>query len=286
MNVFRCGALAAVCAFATSRAAAQGSADCFPAKNSNEARTMAIFAVPLAFSSAAAPAVRPRGRFQVGLEVSSVPNVDRETATPTFCRPDKGPENTDLLFAMPRPRASVTLPAGFILEASWTPPIRVAEVEANLVGVALSRVTALNAKGAVVSLRAHGSFGIIKAPITCHDAALQDATSVCYQGTRSDDSFKPNVIGLEAAVGWRLGRMIRPYLGAGYSHLAPRFQVNFTDQFGDTDRRKVAVDLSRGAIFAGFSWSATTAVELSGELYAVPSDAITGRVVGRIRLGR
>ncbi len=137
-----------------------------------------------------------------------------------------------------------------------------------------------------MSLRAHGSFGIIKAPITCNDEALQDATSVCYQGTRSDDSFKPNVIGLEVAVGWRLGRMIRPYLGAGYSHLAPRFQVNFTDQFGDTDRRKVAVDLNRGAIFAGFSWSATTAVELSGELYAVPSDAITGRLVGRIRLGR
>jgi hypothetical protein len=286
MKSVRCGLLAAVCASVTSLAAAQGTADCFPEKNSNEARTMAIFGVPLAFSRAAAPAINPSGRFYVGLEVSSVPNVDRETATPTFCRPDKGPENTDLLFAMPRPRASVSLPAGFLLEASWTPPIRVAEVEANLVGVALSRVTALNAKGVVLSLRAHGSFGSIKAPITCDDAALQDATSICYQGTRSDDSFKPNVIGVDAAVGWQLGRAIRPYLGVGYSHLAPRFQVSFTNQFGDIDRRKVEVDLNRGALFAGFSWSATTAVELSGELYAVPADAITGRVIGRIRLGR
>ena len=286
MSALRCGVLAAVCASMTAGAAAQGTADCFPAKNSNEARTMAIFGVPLAFSRAEAPVINPTGRFHVGLEVSSVPNVDRETATPTFCRPDKGPENTDLLFAMPRPRASVALPAGFMLEASWTPPIRVAEVEANLVGMALSRVTALNAKGVVLSLRAHGSFGTIKAPVTCDDAALQDATSICYQGSRSDDSFQPNVVGVDAAVGWQLGRTIRPYLGAGYSHLAPRFQVNFTDQFGDTDRRKVEVDLNRGALFAGFSWSATTAVELSGELYAVPTDAITGRVVGRIRLGR
>ena len=286
MNAYRLAILATVGASVGSGAAAQGTADCFPGKNSNEARTMAIFAVPLAFSSASAPAMNPRGRFYVGLEVSSVPNVDRETATPTFCRPDKGPENTDLLFAIPRPRATVTLPAGLILEASWTPPIRVAEVEANLVGVAFSRVTALNANGAVISLRAHGTFGIIKAPITCDDAALQDATSVCYQGTRSDDSFKPNVAGLEVAVGWQLGRAIRPYVGAGYSHLAPRFRVNFTDQFGDTDTRRVEVDLNRGALFAGFSWSATTAVQLSGELYAVPTDAITGRLVGRIRLGR
>jgi hypothetical protein len=267
-------------------AVAQDPNDCFPAKNSNEARTMAVFGVPLAFSRAGAPVIDPPGRFHVGLEVSSVPNVDRETATPTFCRPGKGPENTDLLFAMPRPRASVMLPAGFMLEASWTPPIRVADVESNLVGLALSRATALKATGVVLSVRAHGSFGTIKAPITCDDTALQDATSICYQGTRSDDTYKPNVVGVEAAVGWQLGRTIRPYLGAGYSHLAPRFQVNFTDQFGDTDRRKVAVDLNRGALFAGFSWSATNVMQLSGEIYAVPTDAITGRVVGRIRLGR
>ena len=202
-----------------------------------------------------------------------------------FCRPDKGPENTDLLFAMPRPRASATLPAGFILEASWT-PIRVAEVEANLVSVAFSRVTSLNSKGVVLRLRAHGTFGIIKAPISCDDQALQDATSICYQGTRSDDSFKPNVTGVEAAVGWPLGRAIRPYVGAGYSH--PRAQIS--GELHRPVRRYRPAEggsrFDRGAIFAGFSWTATSAVELSGELYAVPTDAITARVIGRIRLGR
>ena len=279
-------ALAAAGALAASSAAAQTQADCFPGPNSNEARTMAIFGVPLAFSGSAAPTRVPPGRLHLGLEVSSVPDVDPATATPTFCRPDKGPENTDLLLAMPRPRAWLALPAGFQVEASWAPPIRVAEVKANLFGLALSRATALPRNGAVLSIRIHGSFGVIKAPITCNDAALQDATSVCYQGTRSDDSFQPNVAGIEAAVGWQLGRSVRPYLGAGYNHLAPRFRVNFTDQFGETDRRRVSVDLDRGALFAGFSWSATAAVGLNAELYAVPTDAITARVVGRIRLGR
>jgi hypothetical protein len=45
---------------------------------------MAIFAVPLAFSAVAAPGGHPSGRVQAGLEVSLVPNVDREPATPTF----------------------------------------------------------------------------------------------------------------------------------------------------------------------------------------------------------
>ena len=264
---------------------AQGVDDCFPARNSNEARTMATFEVPLAFSAAAAPTRHPRGVWHFGLEVSSVPNVDRETATPTFCRPGKGPENTDLLFALPRPRVSLSLPAGFVLEASWAPPIRVAEVKAHLFGVGLARMTSLGTGDAVLSLRVHGSFGVIKAPITCPDEALEDAASECYQGTRSDDSFKPNVLGVEAAIGWPLGRMFRPYLGAGYNHLAPRFQVNFTDQFGEPDRRKVTVDLHRAALFAGVGWQATTALELTGELYAVPADAISIRMAGRIRMG-
>jgi hypothetical protein len=63
-------------------AVAQG--DCFPGPESNEAKTLAIFAVPLAFSRASAPEVFPG--FRVGVELASLPNVDEATATPTICR--------------------------------------------------------------------------------------------------------------------------------------------------------------------------------------------------------
>lgn len=267
-------------------ARAQGTDDCFPGKASNEARTMAIFAVPLAFGAAGAPAPAGRGGFDVGVDVTYLPNVDRATATPTVCRPGKGPENTDLLFAAPRPRVRYALPARFSVEVSWIPPVGMSQVKANLFGVALSRAMPLDRRGAVLNLRAHASFGVIKAPITCGDDALQDATSVCYQGTRSEDSFRPNIVGVEAAVGWSLGPAIRPYLGVGYNHLAPRFQVNFTNQFGEADRRKVAVDLRRGILFAGATWGATPALSFTGEVYAAPADAVTARVAVRLRLGR
>ena len=267
-------------------ASAQGGDDCFPGKNSNEARTMAIFGVPLAFGGAAAPRVMSRGGLVVGVDLSYLPSVDRATATPTVCRPGKGPENTDLLFAAPRPRVGFGLPAGFALEASWIPPVRMAQVKANLFGLAISHATPLDRRGTVLGLRAHATFGNIKAPITCNDTAVQDATSVCFQGTRSNDSFQPNIVGFEAAFGWSLGPALRPYLGAGYNHLAPRFRVNFTDRFGTVDRRKVAVNLSRGVLFAGAGWSASPSLTLTAEVYSAPTDAVTARVAARLRLGR
>jgi diadenosine tetraphosphatase ApaH/serine/threonine PP2A family protein phosphatase len=278
-------ALLAVLAVPLRQAAAQLNDTCRPGSASNEAHTMASFDVPLAFSAVAAPARPAAGRVQLGLEFSYLPKVDPARATPTICRPDKqGPENTDLLFAAPRPRVRLALPAGFALEASWIPPVRMSQVRANVVGIALSHTTAFKQGRALLELRAHGSVGVVEAPITCDDAALQDASSPCYQGTRSNDAFRPNVFGLNAALGWTLGRVLRPYLGAGYAHLAPRFRVNFTNQFQVVDRRRVVVDLDRGILFAGVSWLPNRRLELSSELYSAPVDAVTLRVMGRVTL--
>ncbi len=248
---------------------------------------MAKFDVPLAFSAVGAPQRNPAGRIALGLELSYVPGVDPALAIPLECRPGKlRPENTDLIPALPRPRVAVTMPWGLGLEASWIPPLRISEARANLVSVALSRTTALGRGAVLLDLRAHGTFGVIHGPITCNDEALQDATSECYQGTRSDDAFHPNVVGLEAAIGWHLGKSLRPYMGAGYNHLAPRFRVNFTNQFSQVDRRRVSVDLDRGVMFAGASWRATEAFEVSAEVYSPPTDAVTVRVAGRVLLGK
>jgi hypothetical protein len=256
---------------------AQG--DCFPPKDSHEAQLFAAFAVPLAFSVAEAPEPLASGDFRAGLEATYLPNIDEEIRTPTICRPGKGPEDTDLLFAFPRPRAMVGLPAGFVLEGSWVPPVRLSGVKANLVGLGLRRSIPVAQRGALLALRVHAAFGLIQAPITCDDAALQDPTSECFQGTRSDDRYHPNTFGAEGAVSWPIaaGRF-RPFLGGGVNLLHPRFQVNFTNQFGQTDNRKVEVDLTRGVIFGGATWNAAKGLDVSGEIYSSPGDAVTGRI--------
>jgi hypothetical protein len=261
--------------------AAQG--DCFPGPKSNEAKTLAIFAVPLAFSRGSAPDLFPG--FKAGLELAYLPKVSDAVATPTICRPGKGPEHTNLLFAIPRPRIGMPLPLGLTLQASWVPPVRVNGVKANLFGISVEKAFG-RLDGLVAAIRAHATFGSISAPITCDDHALNDPTSECFGGTRSDDRLRPNILGLDLAVGGSLaaGRL-RPYGGAGYNSLKPRFQVNFTNRFGELDHRRVEVDLDRLVIFGGATWQVRERLGLTAELYAVPADAVTGRIIVRTAVG-
>jgi len=268
---------------AAAPAAAQDNV-CRPGKDSHEAHTMAKFAVPLAFSGAGGPDDARPGSMGFGVELAYLPKVDDITATPTICRPDKtGPENTDLLFALVRPRVRVRLPGGVDLEASWVPPIRVGDAKANLFGLSLERSAALHGERLRVALRGHVTFGRVEGPVTCDDAALQDAQSPCYQGTRSNDAFRPNILGVEGKIAWSLRGRIHPYMGAGYNHLAPRFQVNFVNRFGDPDRTRVAVNLDRIVLFAGASWTAER-IRVSGEIYSAPADAVTGRFMVSLSL--
>jgi hypothetical protein len=256
---------------------------CRPPTSSNEAKTLAIFSVPLAFGPATAPEILPGLR--VGLEGAYLPKVDPATATATVCRPGKGPENTDLLFALPRPRIGLPLPFGLALQASWIPPVRVAGVKANLFGFSLAKSFG-RLDGLVAAIRAHGTFGSIRGPITCDDAALADATSECFQGTRSDDKYSPNIFGADVSVGWTMaGGRLRPYVGGGYNRLEPRFQVNFTNQFGNVDSTRIEVNLNRAVVFGGATWQLATRLGVSAEVYAAPADAVTARFVVRTAIG-
>ena len=265
--------------FLTARAEAQG--DCFPPDDSHEARAMAIALVPVAYGPAGAPRMPEPGQVAVGLEGAWLPNIDSATSTPTVCRPGKGPENTNVLFGILRPRVDVGLPWGLLVSGSWVPPVRVHGVRAHLGALALSRVTRLGER-ADLAVRGHIAFGEIRAPITCDEDALEDPASECFGGTLSDDELHPNVMGIDVSVGWEMarGRFV-PYLGAGYSRLAPRFRVDFTNSAGQRDRRRVEVDLNRAVLFGGASWIPGRRVSLSGEFYAAPADAATVRVLFR-----
>lgn len=263
-------------------AAAQG--DCFPGTRSNEARTLANFAVPLAFSPGGAPELRPQLR--IGVEAASVPGVSPATATPTVCRPGKGPENTDLLPVLPRPRLTLPVPGGVALQLSWIPPVRVNGIRANLFGVSVAKSFGRQ-DGILLALRGHATFGSVRAPITCDDKALADPSSECSGGQRSDDRLRPNIYGADVAFGFPLARgRLHPYLGGGYTRLRPRFQVHFVNQAGDLDQRRVEVNLERVTVFGGATWSVTPGFGLTGELYAAPADGVSGRVVFQLAVGR
>lgn len=259
-------------------AAAQG--DCFPPRDSHEAHTLAVASVPLAMSPLGAPVPVGRTTIRLGLEGATVPSADSATRTPTICRPGKGPERIDFLFAIPRPRLDVLLPSGLGLEVSWIPPLRVAGVRANVLGLALGGRIPLG--NMMLALRGHATVGLVRAPITCDTDALADPASECFNGTRSDDRFHPNIFGADATLGVPLaGGRLHPYVGGGVNLLHPRFQVNFTNSQGSTDNRKIEVNLARAVTFAGMSWAPASGWELAGELYASLADAVSARVAIR-----
>jgi hypothetical protein len=253
---------------------------CRPGTGSNEANTLATLSVPLAFAGARAPGTS--SGFEIGAEGTYLPKVDPATATATICRPGKGPEHTNFLFALPRPRVGVPLPGGLELEASWIPPIRVAGVKANLFGFSLAKGVVHN--GLAAAIRAHATVGSIRAPITCDHDALADPVSECFRGTLSDDKYSPNVYGADISVGLA-GGAFRPYVGGGYNRLQPRFEVNFRNQFGSVDSTRVVVNLNRAVIFGGASWRRDR-LEVTAEVYAAPADATTARLVLREGIGR
>ena len=264
-------------------AAAWAQGDCFPAKDSHEAQVFGIYSVPLAFGPAGAPATMAPWHLRVGVETSYLPNIDDSTATPTVCRPGKGPENVDFGALLPRPRLSLGLPSGFALEASYIPPVRVNGAKPSIFGVALRKSIPLG--GMTLGIRGHATVGVIHAAIVCDEAALQDAVSECFNGTKSNDEYHPNIFGADASLGWSLGGgRFHPYLGAGYNVLHPRFRVNFTNQFDQVDRRRVEVDLQRAVLFAGASWFPGSRFAVSGQIYSAPTDAVTGRVAVSIGL--
>ncbi len=261
----------------TGVAAAQGT--CTPPTNSNEAQLLAAYSAPIAYAFTGGAEPLSPGGVRLTLEGTYLPDIADDIRTATVCRPGKGPENTNFLFAYPRPRVAVGLPGGFVFEASWIPPVRLAEVKTNLVGLSLDRGIPVGTEGTRVLLRAHATFGVVRAPVTCDDEDLADVSSECFQGTKSDDHYHPNIFGVEGILAWSLGGgRVRPFLGGGANVIHPRFQVDFTNRFGDVDSTKVEVDMTRGALFAGATWAAAARLGLSGEIYAVPGDAVTGRV--------
>jgi hypothetical protein len=261
-------------------AAMQSAVACVVPASSNDAKLLAYYAVPMAFSAEGA------GRLAAGTvivtgELTYVPTAPASISTSSgICYPAKK-EHGGLTSILPRPRFIVGLGNGFSIEASYLPPVTVADATANLGAVAFAWTTPNKAIGGVLdlTLRAHATIGYVNGPITCPKSALQQTTpnGACYSNKPSDDRYSPNIIGGEVIIGSHASSL-GWYAGAGYSSLSPHFQVGYTNLNGGVDNTKVDVTLSRVTAFAGASYAMSHAVALTAQLYSVPEDATTGRV--------
>lgn len=254
---------------------------CKPAASTSEARLLAFFASPLAF--AVAPEVGTLERWQVSIvgELTAVPTapaaINRSTGACGFNKS----ENSALSPVFPRPRLALGLGAGFAVEASWLPPVTVADATPHIGAAALSwSPTGLTLPfGSSLTIRAHATVGGVDGPVTCprNELQLLNVNEPCYGSEPSDDTYEPNVRGLEAVVVRREGKL-HWYAGLGANAVAARFVVNFTDDRGFLDNNTVEISLMRAVILGGAVWNVRETLALTGQLYSVQNDATTGRL--------
>lgn len=267
---------------AVTAAHALAGGECRPPKDSSEAKLLAWFAAPIAFSPAGHAERLAPGAVRLSFDLTYVPAPGREISRASYCQ--RKSENTDLSPVFPRPRLAVGLPGGLFLEGSYLPPVTVLDATPNLGSLALgwSRVLREQPDGGAtwLTLRAHATIGEVKGAITCSEEALQTTspTQPCFGDEPSDDGYEPNMVGGEVIVGWRGTGRLSAYVGSGYTSISPRFQVNFTPRGGTRDDTRVLLDDSRLAAFAGGQWRVTPRAAFTAEVYAVPKDLTTIRV--------
>lgn len=258
-------------------ASAQGT--CRPNEDDNEAKLLAFFTAPIAFSPAGNITALNAGQVRLTLEATYVPEPSREISRSQVCYANKA-EKTQLSPVFPRPRAAIGLGSGWALEASYLPPVTVADATPNLASVAISRLTSIGSAGLL--LRAHATFGKVEGAITCPEASLQQSNfnQPCYGTRKSEDTYKPNMFGGEVALAFAGAARFSGYAGAGYTSLRPRFQVGFQDSRPGVayDDTRIVVDLNRFSLFGGGVLKVAPQFGLLAELYSVPEDVTTFRV--------
>ncbi|HVZ48892.1 MAG TPA: hypothetical protein VG916_08920 [Gemmatimonadaceae bacterium] len=277
---FRRFAIVACVALAGLARAALAQSVCTPAPSSPEARLLAFYAAPLAFAASPDAIPLARGAVVVSGDIAWLPNPPRAIRASSGACGFAKPEHSGLAPVFPRPRIRVGLGGGLVAEASWLPPVTVADATPHLGAVAVAWTPERTFPGAMqVTLRLHATLGGVDGPITCPMSALQttSAAQACYGTNASDDTYDPRVAGAEAvaskaAGGWRW------YAGGGVNSTHAHLQVNFTNRDGVVDHNQVETSLTRAALLAGAAWSPRAGLALSVQLYAVPADVTTGRI--------
>ncbi|MBK5186993.1 MAG: hypothetical protein JJD97_02045 [Gemmatimonadaceae bacterium] len=266
-------------------------AQCRPGPNSNEAKLLAFYSVPIAFSALDAPRRTSPWHVELQGELSPVPFADPAIEHASECYTASAQQHSRLTRFFARPRVLVTLPLGLAVEASYIPPIQIGDAHPHLGSAALSETAPLSGFGpfgsSALMIRAHGTIGHVRGPITCSQSSLQqtDPEGACYGSRPSNDTFNPTMFGLEGVYGvTSRGGRLELFAGSGVTWLRPRFEVGFTDLNGVTDNTRIEVNLERWSLLGGATLRLPAAFALTAEVYSVPKDVTTWRLAASYRL--
>lgn len=256
-----------------------------------EGRLLAYYSAAMVFTPVGS--LPPGARWIAGLEGTWIPRLNEAQRRPGI---DK-PETTNLAPILPRPRIAVRTPVAE-LEASWVPPVMVADARANLVSLATARSVATWQR-TTVAARLSIVGGRVEGAITCNagTAARGGSTLATYyaavcHGRDSDDRFEPRLAAGEVVARRDVGRRVasagaprgEAWLAVGARVDRSRFDIGVIRNDGSRDPDHPVLELraTRPHAAGGFGWRLGRRVVASVEGFYAPGSVATLRLFGAV----
>ena len=217
------------------------------------------------------------GEVTLGLELLSVPHLDREQRTVGFGGFKEEDLNRSPVWA--RLRGEVGLGGGWGLVVGWAPPVEVDGIEADLWSLALEKSLWRGDRWSL-GLRAYGQAGEAQGDLTCTeggDELFPPASPENPFGCEgpSSDSITMEYLGAELVASYDPspadGRTPELHAGVSVNHLDMEFQVD-ARTFGFLDRSLLRADGDTIALTFGATWQTGLRGRLGGEIFYSPLD--------------
>jgi hypothetical protein len=220
-------------------------------RNRPEAWAMNFVAVPTLMTAfGETPPIAP-WRWRAAIELAHVPRLDDAQQRVGFAGTKQEDLNRSPVFG--RLRLQLGLPAGFVAEAGYTPPVRIRSTRArDLFALAIGRRW-VEGDAFTLSMRAFGQHGRAGGDITCParlaDAGVEANPFGCE--APSDDRIALNYYGVDATVAGRWGAW-RPHGTVGVARTELEVQVDALT-FGLLDRSRLTARANRPYFAVGIA---------------------------------
>jgi hypothetical protein len=253
-----------------------------------EGRLLGFYSATMAFTPAGL--LPDESRLALGVEITHVPRLNEAQRRPSI---DK-PEATNLAPFFPRPRAVARI-GSWRAEASWIPPIRIFDVEANLAGAALY-APKLDVAGVSLAPRVWAMAGRVRGAMTCASSELLGRggdlqtyyEKVCH-GRESEDWFEPRMAGAEVVGSRELGTTgLQLYALLGARVDRTRFDIGVMTEEGarDPDHPILELHAARPHVALGAARRIRGSGAAGAEVFYAPGSVLTARVSVRMAVRR
>lgn len=181
------------------------------------------------------------GAYSLGLELAEVPFLSTEERRVGFNGTKVEDLNKSTVFI--RPEITLGLPQGFSLSAAYAPPVRVFDIESNLLALAVNKDMG-KWRNIRLSLRAFGQIGDVKGSFTCAEEVVSgDEPNPFNCIAPSHDEVTLRYAGIEGSLTYE-GELLwraQPFVAFSAQHMELIFQVDALHS-GIHDRQRLVSD--------------------------------------------